>query len=102
MKCLEKLLLKTILPFVKPHLYPLQFAYREKRGTEDAVACLLHLVLQHLDSPGNFARILFVLATNRIKIVLRLQHHPKRPAHPEASSPQHSTHPDPPPAQLPQ
>jgi hypothetical protein len=33
---------------------------------------------------------------------LRLQHHPETPAHPEASPPQHSTHPDPSPAQLPQ
>lgn len=36
-----------------------QFAYKWKIGTEDAVACLLHLLLQHLDSPGTSARILF-------------------------------------------
>ena len=60
MKCLERLLLNIILPLVSPHLDPLQFAYKAKRGTEDAVACLLHLLLQHLDSPGNFARILFI------------------------------------------
>ena len=60
MKCLERLLLNIILPLVTPHLDSLQFAYKAKRGTEDAVACLLHLLLQHLDSPGNFARILFV------------------------------------------
>ena len=68
MKCLEKLLLNIILPLVTPHLDPLQFAYKAKRGTEDAVACLLHLLLQHLDRTGrqgkeyifNFARILFV------------------------------------------
>ena len=60
MKCLEKLLLNTILPLVTPHLDPFQFAYKARRGTEDAVACLLHLLLQHLDSPGNSARILFV------------------------------------------
>ena len=68
MKCLEKLLLNIILPLVTPHLDPLQFAYKAKRGTEDAVACLLHLLLQHLDSTGkhgkeyiyNFARILLM------------------------------------------
>lgn len=32
---------------------PFQFGY------EDAVACLLHLLQQHLDSPGTSARILF-------------------------------------------
>ncbi|XP_061746154.1 zinc finger protein 514-like [Nerophis ophidion] len=50
MKCLEKLLLYIILPVVTPHLDPLQFAYKARRGTEDAVACLLHLLLQYLNS----------------------------------------------------
>ncbi|KAF0025029.1 hypothetical protein F2P81_021910 [Scophthalmus maximus] len=36
MKCLEKLLLHTILPIVSQQLDPLQFAYRAIRGTEDA------------------------------------------------------------------
>ena len=59
MKCLEYLLLHTILPHIRQHLDPLQFVYKVKRGTEDAVACLLHFLLQHLDSPGTTARILF-------------------------------------------
>ena len=32
MKCLEKLLLNIFLPLVTPHLDPLQFAYKAKRG----------------------------------------------------------------------
>lgn len=36
------------------HVGPLQFAYKAKSSTEDAVC------LQHLDTPGNSARILFV------------------------------------------
>ena len=84
MKCFKKLLLRTILPSVKPHLDPLQFAYREKRGTEDAVACLLQPVLQHLDSSGNFAKILFVdfsSAFNTIQRHLLIQklHHLNTP-----------------------
>ncbi|KAK0143367.1 Retrovirus-related Pol polyprotein from type-1 retrotransposable element R1 [Merluccius polli] len=59
-KCLEKLVLNTILQAVCPQLDPYQFAYKAKRGTEDTVACLLHTLLQHLDSPGHYARILFV------------------------------------------
>lgn len=51
MKCLEQLLLNTILPAVNPF----QFAYKTNSGTEDAVASLLHLLLQHLDSPAHFA-----------------------------------------------
>ena len=42
------------------HLDPLQFAYQAKRGTDDAVSCLLHKLLEHLDTAGNYARILFV------------------------------------------
>lgn len=56
MKCLEKLILHTVLPAVRPY----QFAYRARRGTEDAVACLLLPLLQHLESPDTFASILFI------------------------------------------
>lgn len=41
---------------------PLQFAYKAKRGTEDAVACLHHLLLQRLHS-GDSTRILFMVST---------------------------------------
>ncbi|XP_028456306.1 uncharacterized protein LOC114570262 [Perca flavescens] len=45
---------------VRQHLDPHQFAYRPRRGTEDAVACLLHLILQHLQTSGNFVSVLFI------------------------------------------
>ncbi len=60
MNCLEKLILHIILPVFRPLLDPHQFAYRASRGTEDAVTCLLHPLLQHLESPGTFASILFI------------------------------------------
>ncbi|KAK3568507.1 hypothetical protein QTP86_008603 [Hemibagrus guttatus] len=43
-----------------PLLDPLQFAYRANRSVDDAVNMALHFILQHLDSPGSYARILFV------------------------------------------
>ncbi len=43
-----------------PLLDPLQFAYRANRSVDDAVNMGLHYVLQHLDRPGAYVRILFV------------------------------------------
>lgn len=40
-------------------LDPLQ-SYRNKRGVEDAVATLLHLVFQHLEKPKTFVKLLFI------------------------------------------
>ncbi|KAL0187394.1 hypothetical protein M9458_019064, partial [Cirrhinus mrigala] len=36
------------------------FAYRANRSVDDAVNMGLHFILQHLDKPGTYARILFV------------------------------------------
>ncbi len=45
---------------IGPLLYPLQFADRANRSVDDAVNMGLHYVLQHLDRPGTYVRILFV------------------------------------------
>ncbi|XP_053722811.1 uncharacterized protein LOC128759684 [Synchiropus splendidus] len=42
------------------HLDSLQFAYRANRPVDHAVNQALHFVLEHLDCPGTYARILFV------------------------------------------
>ncbi len=39
---------------------PLQFACRTNRSVDDAVNMGLHFILQHLDRPGTYVRILFV------------------------------------------
>ncbi len=41
-------------------IHPLQFAYRANKSVDDAVNMGLHYVLQHLDRPGAYVRILFV------------------------------------------
>ncbi|KAI3361527.1 hypothetical protein L3Q82_013676, partial [Scortum barcoo] len=56
MKSFERL----VLDITGPLLDPLQFAYRANRSVDDAVNMGLHYILQHLDSPGTYARILFV------------------------------------------
>ncbi len=60
MKSLERLVLAFLKDITRPLLDPLQFAYRANRSVDDAVNMGLHYILQHLDKPGNYARILFV------------------------------------------
>lgn len=38
----------------------MQFAYRANRSTKNAVNMALQFILQHLDSPGSYARMLFI------------------------------------------
>ncbi|TWW73161.1 hypothetical protein D4764_15G0005550 [Takifugu flavidus] len=60
MKSLERLILPHLKSITTPLLDPLQFAYRANRSVDDAVHLALHSTLQHLDSPGTYARILLV------------------------------------------
>ena len=60
MKTFERLVLTHLKTFTNHLLDPLQFAYRANRSVDDAVNMGLHFILQHLDSPGTCARILFV------------------------------------------
>ncbi|KAI2647093.1 RNA-directed DNA polymerase from mobile element jockey [Labeo rohita] len=59
-KSLEKLVLAYLKDITGPLLDPLQFAYRANRSVDDAVNMGLHFILQHLDRPGTYVRILFV------------------------------------------
>ncbi|KAK3551790.1 hypothetical protein QTP70_026219, partial [Hemibagrus guttatus] len=60
MKSLERLVLAYLKDITGPLLDPLQFAYQANRFVDDAVNMGLHYILQHLDKPGTYARILFV------------------------------------------
>ena len=60
MKCFERLILSHLLPHVQSQLDPYQFVYRSRRGTDDAVACLLHKLFEHMETAGNYARILLI------------------------------------------
>ena len=60
MKCFEKLVRAHITSVLPPDLDPHQFAYRENRSTEDAIATVLHSTINHLEQKGSYARLLFV------------------------------------------
>ena len=59
MKTLERLLLHLLRLEVKDTLDPLQFAYKEHIGVDDAVLYMLHRALSHLEEPGAYVRIMF-------------------------------------------
>ncbi len=60
MKWFERLVLAYLKASTGPLLDPLQLAYRANRSVDDAVNMGLHFILQHLDRPGTYVRILFV------------------------------------------
>ncbi len=60
MKSFERLVLAYMKASTGPLLDPLQFDYRANRSVDDAVNMGLHFILQHLDRPGTYVRILFV------------------------------------------
>ncbi len=58
MKVFGQLILAHLKAITDPLMDPLQFKYRANRSIEDVVN--LHLMLQHLDSPKTYARVLYV------------------------------------------
>lgn len=59
-KCMERLVCNRLMASVADRMDPLQFAYKAKRGVDDATCLLLNLAYQHLDITGNYVRILFM------------------------------------------
>ncbi len=48
----------------------MQFPYRANRSADDAVNMGLHYILQHLDKPGTYVRILFVDFSSTFNIII--------------------------------
>ena len=59
-KCMERLVCNQLIKSVANHMDPLQFAYRAKRGIEDATLTLFNLFASHLDTSGTTVRVLFM------------------------------------------
>ncbi|KAK3560165.1 hypothetical protein QTP86_034669 [Hemibagrus guttatus] len=70
MTSFERLVLSYLKDITDPLLDPLQFAYRANRSVDDAVNMALHFILQHLDSPGSYARILFLDFSSAFKMII--------------------------------
>ena len=59
-KILEKIVMNHFLPTCQPLLDPLQFAYRAKRGVEDAILCFSNNLYCHIDTPKCYIRTMFI------------------------------------------
>ncbi|KAI4879655.1 hypothetical protein NFI96_032437, partial [Prochilodus magdalenae] len=78
-KCFEKLVRDFICSSLPATLDPMQFAYRQNRSTDDAIALTLHTALSHLDKKNTYVRMLFVdyssafntIVPSRLEIKLR-------------------------------
>ena len=57
---MERIVLKKLMAHVEGRLDPLQFAYKPKRGVEDATSLLVHTVAELLEKPGHHVRIFYV------------------------------------------
>lgn len=60
MKGFERLILSQLQEEVSMHTDPLQFAYKQHRGVDDAVLTLLHATHTHLEKPRSLVRLVFV------------------------------------------
>ena len=69
MKCLERIVPCKLRLDVQDYLYTFQFAYRQGRGTDDAVNTVVHLILKHLDKPKAYARLLFIYFSSAFNLI---------------------------------
>ncbi len=61
MKCFKRYMVSLLKTEVKPVLDPLQFAYRQGRGTVvDTINNITYAIVKHLENPKAYARLLFV------------------------------------------
>ena len=59
-KCMERIVCDRLTYISEELLDPLQFAYRARRGVEDATLALMHTITSHLDTSGTSVRVLFM------------------------------------------
>ena len=58
--CLERILLKHLLPEIEDNLYPYQLSYRKNKHTEDATLLYNNLIVEHLENRNAYVRSVFI------------------------------------------
>ena len=59
-KCLERIMLKHLLPEIEDNLDPYQFSYRKNKSTEDATLLYNNIVVEHLENKNAYVRSVFI------------------------------------------
>jgi hypothetical protein len=77
MKSFERLVLKHIKTLLPSDFDPHQFAYRSNRSVEDAITLGLHKILQHLETPCSYARVLFIDYSSAFNTIIPAKLHSK-------------------------
>ena len=57
---MERLVCNQLIKYVANRVDPLQFAYRAKRGVQDATLTLFNLIASHPETSGTNFRVLFM------------------------------------------
>ena len=52
-KCMERIVCNQLVAYVADSMDPVQFAYKARRGVEDACLILVNLIASHLDKSGS-------------------------------------------------
>ena len=69
--------MKHIKASIPPSLDQNQFVYRKNRLTEDAIAIVLHTLLEHLEHSNTYGRLLFVDFSSAFNTILPNKLHSK-------------------------
>ena len=70
MKCFERLVLAHVKSTISQTHDQFQFAFRENRSTEDAIATALHFTISHLDIDNTCVRMLFIDFSSAFNTIL--------------------------------
>ena len=59
-KCMERMVCSQLAVSVADRMDPLQFAYKARKGVEDACLILVNLIASQLDKSGSYVRVMFM------------------------------------------
>ena len=76
-KCMERIVCNQLVASLADRVDPLQFAYKARRGVEDAYLVLVNLTASHIDKSGSYVRVMFMdfssaFKTNQPNLIKRL------------------------------